>query len=90
MGRAGRDGLPADCLLLYTQSDAQTHLNFIAEGAENEKPGRQARLQAMLRFAQAGNCRRRHLLTYFGEQVAVENCGSATSAAMAPAKLRAD
>ncbi len=75
VGRAGRDGLPADCILFYTQQDAQTHLNFIAEGAEGEKPGRQARLQAMLRFAQAGTCRRRHLLTYFGEQVAVENCG---------------
>ncbi len=40
IGRAGRDGLPADCLLLYGQKDVATIQYFIDEGAEHERPGR--------------------------------------------------
>jgi ATP-dependent DNA helicase RecQ len=67
IGRAGRDGLPADCLLLYSRGDAMVHRHFINQGSECERPGREARLQALMRFAEARDCRRMPLLAYFGE-----------------------
>jgi ATP-dependent DNA helicase RecQ len=74
VGRAGRDGLPADCLLLHSHADAVTIRRFIDEGAESERPGRQARLDAMMRFAETTDCRRGPLLAYFGE-THTHNCG---------------
>ena len=67
IGRAGRDGLPAHCLLLYSRGDAVVHRRFIDEGAPSERPGRQARLEALMRFAEVRECRRVPLLAYFGE-----------------------
>ena len=58
IGRAGRDGLRADCLLLYSVSDTVTQRHFIDSGAESERAGRSARLQAMWRYAEAQDCRR--------------------------------
>lgn len=74
IGRAGRDGLPADCLLLHSRADAMTSQHLIDKGAAAERPGRQARLEAMIRYAEAANCRRMLLLAYFGE-AASGNCG---------------
>ncbi len=76
IGRAGRDGLPADCLLLYGLKDVQTVQFFIDEGAPSQQAGATARLQAMLRYAQAGGCRRVPLLAYFGERFEEETCGA--------------
>jgi len=67
IGRAGRDGLPADCLLLYSRADAVTVRHFIDQGAASERGGRQARLNALLRYAETRTCRRIPLLAYFGE-----------------------
>lgn len=75
IGRAGRDGLPADCLLLHSRQDAVTIRRFIDEGAASEAAGRQARLEAMLRYAETGQCRRVPLLGYFGEPHAGD-CGN--------------
>ena len=75
IGRGGRDGLRADCLLLYHIRDVQFHAQMIDEGAETNGPGANARLQAMLRFAQAHTCRRPLLLHYFGEDLSAESCG---------------
>lgn len=74
IGRAGRDGLPADCLLLYSRQDMMAHMAHIDEGAEHERAGRQARLQAMMRYAEADECRRKPLLAYFGETYAADQC----------------
>lgn len=74
VGRAGRDGLRADCLLLHSRADAFTIQHFIEEGAASERAGRQARLEAMLRYAEAPACRRGPLLAYFGETFA-DPCG---------------
>ncbi len=79
IGRAGRDGLPADCLLLYSTQDLATMRFFIDEGAEEERRGRELRLQAMLRFADTDQCRRSVLLPYFGGRFeppcsACDNC----------------
>jgi ATP-dependent DNA helicase RecQ len=74
IGRAGRDGLPADCLLLYSQADAIVHRHFINQGTEAERAGREARLQALMRFAGTRECRRGPLLAYFGEKLE-QPCG---------------
>jgi ATP-dependent DNA helicase RecQ len=66
IGRAGRDGLPSDCLLLFTAQDLVTMRFFIDQGAEEERRGSELRLQSMLRFAQTDQCRRSVLLDHFG------------------------
>jgi ATP-dependent DNA helicase RecQ len=75
IGRAGRDGLRGDCLLLFSRADLGTIYQFIEEGAESERAGRHARLQAMTRYAEAEGCRRKLLLEYFGEEQAADACG---------------
>lgn len=101
IGRAGRDGLRADCLLLWGQKDIHTIRHFIDEGPESERPGKEARLQAMLRYAQTPGCRRVPLLAYFGETAAdrcetCDNCAQAGAASIEmmdvtePARLLAE
>ncbi len=75
IGRAGRDGLRADCLLLFSRQDLVTRERLINEGAASEGPGRHARLQAMVRYAEATECRRVPLLTYFDEEPTEAACG---------------
>jgi ATP-dependent DNA helicase RecQ len=86
IGRAGRDGLPAECLLLYSGGDAVLHRRFIEEGASSERIGRQARLDAMLQFAETSGCRRKPLLAYFGEVQGVQ-CDSCDNCLRAPSNL---
>lgn len=75
IGRSGRDGLPADCLLLFSYGDVDTANHFIEQGAPSEKQGRQERLNTLISWATSLVCRRKVLLAYFGEQYANENCG---------------
>ena len=75
IGRAGRDGLPAHCLLLYSYSDVAKLKYFInqKEGVERQAAAQQ--LDAIVRFAEDElNCRRKPLLGYFGEPYTVQNC----------------
>ncbi len=74
IGRAGRDGLPSDCLLLFSYSDVQTINYFINEQEPAQQIGGRARLQAMLGFVETNVCRRRPLLTYFGEGYDKTDC----------------
>ena len=74
IGRAGRDGLRADCLLLTARQDIGAIFHFIEQSAPSEQPGKHARLQAMLRFVEAQGCRRPPLLAYFGEEVVEHTC----------------
>ena len=75
-GRAGRDGLPADCLLLFSRGDVMKLLKFL-----DDIPDQQARdvarrqLDQMTHFAENDACRRIGLLGYFGEIWPEENCG---------------
>jgi ATP-dependent DNA helicase RecQ len=76
-GRAGRDGLPSDCLLLYSAGDVAKQLHFIDEmsdPAEQQVARRQ--LGTMLRFAETAACRRAEVLAYFGEEYSEPNCGA--------------
>ena len=76
-GRAGRDGLPADCVLLFNASDVAKQIGFIEEKTE-EQEQRVARdlLQKMVHFAETSDCRRRSLLDYFRESFTDDNCGA--------------
>ena len=75
IGRAGRDGLPADCLLLFSRKDALT-INFLADRDNpTQRAAAAARLQAMIGFAETDGCRRRPLLAYFSEGEVAEKCG---------------
>ncbi len=76
-GRAGRDGEPAHCMLLYRSSDIpkiRFFVNQIADEHERKVASRQ--LDEMIKFASVNACRRRQLLGYFGEAYTQENCGT--------------
>lgn len=75
IGRAGRDGLPSNCRLLFSYSDIYTIKHFIGQAAEDEQAGRNRRLEALVKWADTSECRRRPLLSYFGETFEGENCG---------------
>jgi len=73
-GRAGRDGLPSECVLLFNPGDVVKQLHFIDEKSENEARIARAQLQQMVHYADARECRRTTLLRYFGEQYAKSSC----------------
>ncbi len=76
-GRAGRDGLPSDCLLLFSPGDRVKHMRFIDEKEdENERAVARDQLEMMVHYAETARCRRVDLLEYFGETYEEENCGS--------------
>ncbi len=76
-GRAGRDGLPSDCLLLFSAGDVAKQTHFIEEITDpQEQQAARTQLRQMLHYAECSACRRRELLTYFGENVPNENCAS--------------
>ncbi len=75
-GRAGRDGLPAEALLLFGYGDIAISRGLIEKGGNPEQKRIELhKLNAMVGFAEAQNCRRRVLLGYFGEPLA-EGCGN--------------
>lgn len=73
IGRAGRDGLPSDTLLFYSYRDVMQLQNF-AENAAN-KEVQLAKLERMKQYAESLTCRRKILLSYFGEIIG-EDCGN--------------
>jgi len=76
-GRAGRDGLPARCVLLFSYADKIKHDYFIrkiADAAEQKKT--QENLEQVLSYGNLRGCRRRFLLNYFNETFAQTNCGN--------------
>ncbi|MCE9588218.1 MAG: DNA helicase RecQ [Verrucomicrobia bacterium] len=75
-GRAGRDGLPSECLLLYSSGDAVKQRRFIDEKTDpEERRIALEQLQQILHYAEAEQCRRATLLDYFGETGSEGNCG---------------
>ncbi len=75
IGRAGRDGLPAHCLLLYSHADVSKQRYFIDQKDEPERQVAYQHLDALIRYAESEVCRRVPLLGYFGEKYTSENCG---------------
>ncbi len=76
-GRAGRDGLPAECLLFFTYADVVKLEHLIAEKTDQtERDNARAQLERIARFAYSNGCRRRELLAYFGEAAPEGPCGA--------------
>jgi ATP-dependent DNA helicase RecQ len=75
-GRAGRDGLPADCALLWQARDAGLLAYFIEQLSDpDEKERAWQRYHAIRRFAEAKLCRHRQICTHFGEVPKWQTCG---------------
>lgn len=75
IGRSGRDGLRAHCLLLFSYGDIRKINYFIDQKEEKEKRTAKLHLEALIRFAESYVCRRIPLLNYFGEEYSQKNCG---------------
>ena len=75
IGRAGRDGLPAETMMLYGLDDIRMRRTFIEQedSGDDRKRREHKRLDALLAYCEAPECRRRMLLHYFGEEI--EPCG---------------
>jgi ATP-dependent DNA helicase RecQ len=73
IGRAGRDGLPSETILFESYGDVIQLQKFASEGLNAEV--QLAKLERMKQYADALSCRRKILLSYFGELV-TENCGN--------------
>lgn len=79
-GRAGRDGLPARCVLLFSLADKFKQLFFIRRlESPAEKARAETNLDYVLRYGELTTCRRAFLLRYFGEDYAVANCHTCDS-----------
>lgn len=80
-GRAGRDGAPAECILLYSGQDVQVHKYLIEQSIET--PERQnvelRKLQFMIDYCFCSNCLRKYMLNYFGESTVWTTCDNCSS-----------
>lgn len=83
-GRAGRDGLPSDTLMLYGSEDIALRSRFIEESDAPEQRRRMERqkLDSLLGLAETAGCRRQALLSYFGDRC--EPCGNCDTCARPP------
>ncbi len=89
IGRAGRDGQPAETVLLYGLDDIRMRRQFISEdGSDPEHQLREhKRLDALLGYCEASTCRRQVLMAYFGEMA--EPCGSCDVCENPPRRIEA-
>ncbi|MDE0077695.1 MAG: RecQ family zinc-binding domain-containing protein [Caldilineaceae bacterium] len=68
-GRAGRDGLPSDCVLFFSHNDVPKLERFIGEIEDDaERENAYGKLDQVIEFCELQGCRRRYLLRYFGEE----------------------
>ncbi|HXE55230.1 MAG TPA: DNA helicase RecQ [Tepidisphaeraceae bacterium] len=76
-GRAGRDGLPGDCLMLFSAGDVAKQTHFLDEITdEREQQVARAQLRQIVHYAENAACRRAELLEYFGEKFPLANCAA--------------
>ena len=75
-GRAGRDGLPSDCVLFFSEGDRAKQEYFIQEMTGDARTTAERQLQQMVEYGRLQTCRRKYLLGYFGETMAGETCGN--------------
>jgi len=75
-GRAGRDGLPSQCVLFYSYADTIKQQYFIRQiESEAERKNAYRKLDQMVEYCELTTCRRHYLLAYFGEDYQHEKCG---------------
>jgi ATP-dependent DNA helicase RecQ len=84
-GRAGRDGLPADCFLFWQKKDTGLHAFFIGkieDAAEKDRAWQ--RYREVERFVRSPECRQRHVCRHFGESPKWDSCGNCDACAATP------
>lgn len=78
-GRAGRDGLPSECVLLYAPQDVQTQRFLIDQTDDRERVSSELqKLQSMVDYCHTENCLQQYIVNYFGE-VSEETCGKCSN-----------
>ena len=74
-GRAGRDGMPSECVLFYSYGDRVKQDFFVRKIEDDaERDNAERKLASMVEYAESTACRRRRILSYFGEQRDEDNC----------------
>ncbi|KGR76931.1 DNA helicase RecQ [Ureibacillus sinduriensis] len=78
-GRAGRDGLPSECILLYSSSDEQTQRFLIDQAQDRTRiPMELEKLQSMVDYCHTENCLQSYIVQYFGE-TRISECGQCSN-----------
>jgi len=75
-GRAGRDGLEGNCILYYSHKDVAKLEHLMKDKPLSEREVGAQLINEMVGYAESGVCRRKVLMSYFGEEYTTENCGS--------------
>jgi ATP-dependent DNA helicase RecQ len=75
-GRAGRDGLEGKCLLYYSHKDVSKLEHLMRDKPLSEREVGAQLINETVAYAESGVCRRKTLMSYFGEEYKQENCGS--------------
>lgn len=75
-GRAGRDGLEAECHLIFSGGDLVTWKKMLSDGEASARAGALRALEAMNDYCNSVGCRHRALVEYFGQQLPGDNCGA--------------
>jgi len=75
-GRAGRDGMEGKCILYYSHKDVSKLEHFLRDKQLSEREVGGQLIDEMVAFAESGQCRRKVLMSYFGEKYIQEDCGS--------------
>jgi ATP-dependent DNA helicase RecQ len=78
VGRAGRDGLPADCVLFYSWADVMSYDRFTDDVSPEVAQRNRAQVREMFALADSGGCRHRAVVRYLGESIGA--CGSSCDA----------
>ncbi|MBI2551134.1 DNA helicase RecQ [Candidatus Uhrbacteria bacterium] len=90
-GRAGRDGLPSECVLFYSFGDKRKQEYFIDQiQDEQERDLARKKLAQMIDYCETSNCRRQYLLQYFGESWDAPSCGSCDACVASPESPETD
>ncbi|NUM37127.1 MAG: DNA helicase RecQ [Candidatus Brocadiae bacterium] len=87
-GRAGRDGLPSECILFFSYAD-KAKIEYFIEQKESpeEKQIAAQKLRYIIEFCQSSLCRRKFILRYFGENYPSPNCGRCDNCLNPPDKV---
>ncbi len=84
IGRAGRDGLPSDCVLFYSAGDVAQAGRLFDALPGDQRIAALARLESMRDYAESDRCRRAVILDHFGEAHAERNCGACDNCLSGP------
>jgi ATP-dependent DNA helicase RecQ len=88
-GRAGRDGLEGRCILYYSHKDVSKLEHLMRDKPLSEREVGAQLINETVAFAEAGVCRRKVLMSYFGEEYEQENCGQCDNCKQPKEKIEA-